>query len=171
LRRQLRRNCDAWLHHHCGELMRRLADRLRRDERGATSVEFAMLAAPLFLSILTVAQVGVQMQGQAALQGAAQKLATELAVSRFAPPPTVTSVRTRACELVAPGQACPSSLIVDLAPLPTVTAGPVNVTTSRVVLGAANGVLILRLQMDGAFAALGGSLIPRMRAAVLVRNA
>ncbi len=150
--------------------IRDLMSRLSADQRGATSIEFAMLAAPMFAAILLITQVGLQMTYQAALEGAAQKLVEELSSSRFDPPPSGETLHKRACSLVAPGGPCPGSLRVQLAPLAIVAAGPVELKASQVQTGPANTVFALRLQMDGPEAALNFPGAPKLIAAVLVRT-
>ena len=72
--------------------MRRLLDRLRRDTRGVTAIEFAIVAPILVFMIIGVAQMGALFYGHAALRNAVSEGA------RFAtihPRPTAAQVVAR----------------------------------------------------------------------------
>jgi Flp pilus assembly pilin Flp len=151
-------------------MTRRLSPRcFRADERGATSIEFGMLAMPFFLAMLMVAEVGVETMKQATLDGAVQKISEDLQTSRFTPPPTAASLRQSLCGVYAEGAACPDSLVVELAPLPAIGA-PFTSPTTRVDLGAANEVLMIRAQTEFVSVAALGALRRNLYAARLVRR-
>jgi Flp pilus assembly pilin Flp len=150
-------------------MRRSITRRFRADERGATSIEFGMLAMPFFLAMLMVAEVGLEMMRQATLDGAVQKVSEDLQASHFVPPPTAASLRKAICDVFAEGATCPASLVVDMAPLPPVAAAR-TAPTNRVDLGAANEVLMIRVQTEFASVAALGAFRRDLYAARLVRR-
>jgi Flp pilus assembly pilin Flp len=143
--------------------------RFRADQRGATSIEFAILATPFFLSVLIVAEVGLEMMQQATLDAAVQKVSENLHTSRFTPPPTATSLRKAVCEIFAQGRDCPDTFAVELTPLPPAAAPGVPPANS-VDLGAPNDMLILRARTEFVSVAAVGTLRRDLYAARLVRR-
>jgi Flp pilus assembly pilin Flp len=144
--------------------------RFARAETGVAGVEFAMLAGPLLGAIVVTAVLGLHHQAQAVLNHATQQMVEELGRSRFKPPPTPPALRRRACELIAPNAACPSSLVVELRPLQAVAGGASAVKGDVVEPGVGNDVMVLVLRADGPFTIVMGGVTPPLQGAALVRR-
>jgi Flp pilus assembly protein TadG len=97
-----------------GRRIWRRARQLRQDERGATIVEFALVAPVLLLSIMGICDIGYNIYTQALLRGAIQKAARDSTIEGAGLNMDLIDVRvTRAVRNIVPSS--------DLSPNPRIT--------------------------------------------------
>lgn len=151
-------------------IAQRRARGFRADEKGATSIEFGMLALPFLMSILMVAQVGIESMKQAEINGAVQRLSEDLQATRFSPLPTDKTLREQLCRNLGDPRGCAESLTIELVPLKAAHAVKWAEPVNRIDLGADNDILLLRAQMSGSSLAKIATSWGQFHAARLVRR-
>ena len=103
-------------------LWARAARRLRRDERGATAVEFAMIAPYFFGFLMAFYDAGFFMLRQTMLHAAVDKTVRELRVQPQSRP--IQDFVDDICdEAIVLGSDCQNRLVVELYPIDTNGAG------------------------------------------------
>jgi Flp pilus assembly protein TadG len=97
--------------------MRRLARRMRRDSRGSTIIEFAVVAPVLLLFILGIIETGAIFFGQSTLFYATQDIARQVRTGQIAGTIDAATLKSDICANVAgmitPSQ-CNTNLQVDM---------------------------------------------------------
>jgi Flp pilus assembly protein TadG len=117
----------------------RRARRLRRDERGATAVEFGLVAVPLLALLLAIIEAAMIFWAQQVLQTAVSDAARELYTGQFQNANVATiaadlpgKLKTEICSRVVAMFDCPTKLQLDLRLVPAFpfTVPPVIVKDS-----------------------------------------
>ena len=158
---------------------------LRRDRRGSSAVEFAMVCAPFIFTLLAILQMGIYYMTQSALDAGVNAEADVLNNAYFnqgTAPALTTAILQSQIASKAGGLIKPSTLQVDFGLLSNLTGSVKAIGTNPLTGGAAGScttatvtscggtILALRAQSPVlSFAPYFGSLLV-VRSAVLVRR-
>ena len=156
---------------------------LRRDRRGSSAVEFAIVCAPFLFTLLAILQMGIYYMTQAAIDSGVNAEADALNATFYTQAtPTTPTVATLQSQIASKAGAMvsASTLLVDLQPFSNLTLASVPIGTNAPNLGSAGTctsqsscggtVLALRAQSPVlSFAPGFGSLLV-VRSSVLLRR-
>jgi Flp pilus assembly protein TadG len=150
-----------------------------RNASGASAVEFAIVCAPFLTLLLSILQIGIFYMTQAALNTGVVKeadaLRTAFTTGTFAPP-SDSAVKTNVATFAGGIIANNSTLMVNVAPLTTLSAATVAITDGGDSWGSAanDGVsgttLVLRAQSNVLVFAPGFGSLAKVRASAIVRR-
>jgi len=142
-----------------------------RDQRGASAVEFAIVAAPFFFLIMGLMQLGVYAMTQVALDNGliaeAEIVREDLVAGTLPSASTIKSgVVTAAGALVSNN----STLAIEIRTLTDLDAGPVAISDGFTDYGTTTSVLVLRASSQVISFAPGFGSITAVTSAALVRR-
>jgi Flp pilus assembly protein TadG len=142
-----------------------------RDQRGASAVEFAIVATPFFLLITWLLQLGIFFMTQVALNNgliaAAETIREDLVVGTLPNAATIKSgVVSSAGALISNN----STLAVEIRTLSDLDAGPVAIVNGFTDYGTTTSVLVLRASGQVITFAPGFGSISTVTSAALVRR-
>ncbi len=147
------------------------AGQFARDQRGASAVEFAIVAAPFFLLIVWLLQLGVYVITQVSLDNGL--IAEGEAVREDLVAGTLPSISTIKSGVVSGAGALlsnNSTLAVELRTLADLDTGSVAITDGFIDYGTTTSTLVLRASGQVISFAPGFGSINRVTSAVLVRR-
>ena len=147
------------------------AGQFARDQRGASAVEFAIVAAPFFLLIVWLLQLGVYVMTQVSLDNGL--IAEGEAVREDLVAGTLPSISTIKSGVVSGAGALlsnNSTLAVELRTLADLDTGSVAITDGFIDYGTTTSTLVLRASGQVISFAPGFGSINRVTSAVLVRR-
>ncbi len=153
--------------------MSALVGRAWRDDRGASAVEFAIIAAPFLFLILYILQVGIYYMTQAALDAGVTRTAenlrngfTKASVTFPTAAALKTSVATNAGALVFDD----ARLSVEIRQLTNLSGSAVPVTNGTADYGSVSSALVLRATTDVVTFAPGFTAIAKASSSAIVRR-
>ena len=149
--------------------------RFRRDARGASAVEFALVCAPFFVLVLYTLQLGIYYMTQTALDAGVIRTADDLRNSfNYAATPVFPTADALKATVAANAggliTATDSSLTVEIRPMATFSGTVVPITGGVADYGDGRSVLVLRAQSSVIALAPGFSNLTKVTAISLLRR-
>lgn len=149
--------------------------RFRRDARGASAVEFALVCAPFFVLVLYTLQLGIYYMTQTALDAGVIRTADTLrnSFNEAAAPVLPTAEALKATVAANAGgliTATGRSLTVEIRPMATLSSAVVPITGGVAEYGDNRSVLVLRAQSSVIALAPGFSSLTKVTAISLLRR-
>lgn len=88
--------------------------RLRRDERGATAVEFALVAPLLFFALLSLVELGMMGMMISGLDNAVVEVSRKIRTGQDDGPSTAAAFEDQICAILGGGTACRDRLSISV---------------------------------------------------------
>jgi Flp pilus assembly protein TadG len=150
---------------------KRVAGSILRDQRGASAVEFAIVATPFFFLLMWMLQLGIYFMTQVALDNGliaeAEAIREDLVVGTKPSAATIKAgVVTNAGALVSNN----STLMVEIRTLTDLDSGTVPIVDGATDYGTTSSTLVLRASGQVISFAPGFGSINTVTSAVLVRR-
>ncbi|MFZ0846565.1 MAG: TadE/TadG family type IV pilus assembly protein [Pseudolabrys sp.] len=150
---------------------KRIAGSILRDQRGASAVEFAIVATPFFFLLMWMLQLGIYFMTQVALDNGliaeAETIRENLVVGTKPSAATIKAgVVTNAGALISNN----STLMVEIRTLADLDSGAVPIVDGATDYGTTSSTLVLRASGQVISFAPGFGSINTVTSAVLVRR-
>lgn len=151
-----------------------LAGLFRRDVRGASAIEFAIVALPFFAFVLSILQVGIYYMTQASLDAgvirSADALRNGFAQSTAPVMPDAATLKGNVATLSGGMINNDATLAVEIRQLSSLAAGSVAVTDGTADYGSARSALVLRAEASVVTFAPGFSSLAKAASSAIVRR-